>query len=455
MARTFASTGPVRRWASLGAARTMLSAAGIVLGAGVLWASVAAPARAAGPIGSAVALPTPAGSIARIARARRLHAMLGQMLLIGFRGVSPDAPEVRRLRAQIAAGHVGGVIVQAASITSPAQVRRLTRALGDAAPPDRPLLIGIDQEGGFVTRLKRANGHRSFSHSARTVARRCTPRAARQLYAALACEVAAAGMNLNFGPVVDLDVAGRQNPIIGRLRRSYSPDAERVARYAQAFIAAHHTFGVLTSAKHFPGHGSSRTDSHKGFTAVPAWSATELRPYAALTQGAGEGAVDTVMVGHLTGAPFSDPRTPGAPPRVPASLSKRSVTDLLRNRIGYRGVVITDDLEMGAIRRYFGHDETLVRAIRAGNDILLLINREGDPRLGEKVVARLAQRVRADCGGSRDPWCVEERTIVAAYRRIMRLKARLAAWRARRLAAFRAGQAACEAPDIKRLCPGR
>ncbi len=240
-----------------------------------------------------------------------LDAMIGQMLLIGFHGTSPGGKNARRIAQQIARGQIGGVILMDRNIRSPQQVRALTSRFLNTGHPLTPI-ISVDQEGGMVQRLSARKGFKAYP-TARTVARLYTPEKARRIYKSMAQELAKSGINLNYGPVLDLN-RNRRNPVIGRLGRSYGANPERVVAYAHAFISAHREANVLTSVKHFPGHGSSWSDSHKQFVDLTrTWKDIELEPYRALAR---DGAIDTLMVGHLYHPAFFQKSAPSRHPHL-------------------------------------------------------------------------------------------------------------------------------------------
>jgi beta-N-acetylhexosaminidase len=253
-----------------------------------------------------------------------LDRMIGQMILVGFLGDSEKDAGVIAVRDQLARGIVGGVLLFPDNIRSPTQLRSLTAFLA-AANPELTPFIAVDQEGGLVQRLTRRNGHVYFP-SARDVARNPklnTPEGAFVLYKKMADGLAKSGINLNFGPVVDLNV-NPGNTVIGRRKRSYGSDPKIVSTLAGAFIAAHHEANIVTSAKHFPGHGSSWTDSHKSLPDISrSWRETELEPYVSLSKA---GLLDMVMIGHLYHPRFSDGE------KMPASLSGRAVHALRAQR---------------------------------------------------------------------------------------------------------------------------
>ena len=336
-----------------------------------------------------------------------LDQMIGQMIMVGFRGTSARSAGVKAVGRQLRDGLIGGVMLLEHNITGRKQLRALTRFLKQAATGRPPPLIAVDQEGGWVQRLKRRNGFAS-TRSARSVAANYSADKARNVvYAKMADQLADTGINLNFGPVVDLDITGARNPIIGRVRRSYGRDPDVVLSYAQGFIDAHRARQIVTAAKHFPGHGSSLTDSHKGFTDISrTWTENELIPYRRLAQKNG---VAMVMVGHLYHPAFSDG------PGQPATLSAKAIRDWLRRRLGFKGVVITDDMEMGAIRKNFRFRDAVVRAVTAGNDILLYANTaKSDPNLALRIHAVIQRAVASGV--------IPKQRIEEAYRRIMAMK---------------------------------
>jgi beta-N-acetylhexosaminidase len=340
-----------------------------------------------------------------------LDAMIGQMIMVGFIGSSERDPGVVAVHNQLAQGIVGGVVLYPDNIAGAEKLRALTAYLR-AAKSDPVPFIAVDQEGGTVQRLTRRNGH-SYFPSALSVGRNpsfATYENAVRLYAGMAGELAQAGFNLNFGPVVDLNI-NPHNPVIGGRDRSFGADPRIVTALARAFITAHREAGVVTVAKHFPGHGSSKVDSHKGLADISkTWEETELEPYRALAK---DGLLDAVMLGHLYHPRFSD----GA--MLPASLSGRAVKALrAKGDIGFTGVVVSDDLEMGAVSDYSLEDR-VIKAINAGTDLLVFSNVHlRDPELGPKLHATIADAVR---DGRISRLRVEQ-----AYGKIRLLKRRLA-----------------------------
>lgn len=298
-----------------------------------------------------------------------LDQKVGQLVMMGVDGTSPDAPGVQQALDQIRAGELGGVILYRYNVVAPEQLRALNQALADANPLPYPLLLALDQEGGLVQRLRASNGFFD-TPSHEDVAAQQTPAQARQTWLQMARMVAGAGFNFNFGPVVDLrgdprDPAGPPvSPVIGALERSFSNDPAVVVTYAREFIAAHHEAGVLTALKHWPGHGLAEGDTHLGLVDVTRTArAVEHRPFQQLIRA---GLADAVMTAHLVDRSVD--------PDWPVTLSGKFIGPLLRNRDGFDGVVVTDDLHMGAIQEQHNPREAVVRALLAGNDLLVFSN---------------------------------------------------------------------------------
>jgi beta-N-acetylhexosaminidase len=347
-----------------------------------------------------------------VAGAGNLDSMIGQMIMVGFAGANERDPGVMAVRDQLAKGVIGGVVLYPENIGSQTELRALTAFLGNAKSSPVPF-IAVDQEGGLVQRLTHRDGYTYFP-SARSVGRNpsfASPESAIRLYKTMADELAEAGFNLNFGPVVDLNL-NPDNPVIGGRERSFGADPNAVTALARAFILAHREAGIVTVVKHFPGHGSSHTDSHKALADVSeTWREVELEPYRQLAH---DGLLDGVMIGHLYHPRFSD----GA--RLPASLSGRAIHALrAEGYIGFQGVVFSDDMEMGAVRDDYSIEERVLKAVNAGTDLIVFSNvKSRDPELGVQIHAIIADAVRDGR--------ISRLRIEQAYGRIMLLKRRLA-----------------------------
>ena len=327
-------------------------------------------------------LPLPA-----LASETSLEQMAGQMIVVGFQGDSADDPAVRALRDELEAGRLGGVMLLKTNIASLAAVAEMNAAFRATSPGLLPL-ITLDQEGGAVERLTRDVGFKEIA-SAADIAAANSPAQAEAIYGEMARSIAELGFSVNFGPVADVNLNTR-NQVIARFGRAYSADPQIVADYDAAFIAAHHAAGLLTALKHFPGHGSSTADSHEGFVDITqTWQPEELDPYRTLIAA---GDVDMIMAGHLYHADYTDAGT-----QTPSSLSPQWIEGVLRGDLGFDGVVISDDLEMGAIRDHFTLEETVTQAVRAGMDVLLFSN-TADYRagLGLEILDILVAEAEAD-----------------------------------------------------------
>lgn len=323
-----------------------------------------------------------------------LREKIGQLLLVGFRGAAPAECElvVRDIREHQVGGIIlfdqdmaGGTIDTAnrrRNIESPAQVKALLAHL--QAQAQIPLLTSIDQEGGRVNRLKPAYGFpASISHE--ELGRLDQPTETYRHAAATAQTLADLGLNLNLAPVVDLD-AHPDNPIIKGKGRSFSADPEAVARHAAEFVRAHRAHGVLACAKHFPGHGSAAGDTHLGLVDVTAtWHERELIPFERLIAA---GVCDVIMTAHVFNAKLD--------PARPATLSRAVLTGLLRQKLGFHGVIMSDDMEMRAIADHYGLENSLPLALEAGIDVLCFGNNMSyDPGIAGKAAAILLRAVES------------------------------------------------------------
>jgi len=344
------------------------------------------------------------------ASAQTLDQMAGQMIVVGFAGDDASDASVKAVAAEIASGDLGGVMYLKTNVKSLKAVKAMNAAFR-AASPDLPPFITLDQEGGAVERLTADVGFTEMPN-AKTIAANDTPAEAEAAYAKMADGVAAEGFTVNFGPVADLNI-NPNNQIIAKYGRSFSKNGATVASYDEAFIKAHHDAGLLTALKHFPGHGSSTADSHAGFVDISkTWSPVELEPYKQLFA---DGYADFVMVGHLY---HKDYAGTDQSVKLPASLSPDWIEGVLRGQLKFGGVVISDDLEMGAIRKQFDLHDTVVRAVNAGIDVLLFSNTAAySPGLADKVRGILVAEAESDPAF--------KAKVVASYQRIVAMKARI------------------------------
>ncbi|MGF1671673.1 MAG: glycoside hydrolase family 3 protein [Balneolaceae bacterium] len=336
---------------------------------------------------------------------------IGQMLKIGFRGL--DISESSHIIRDLEEYHLGGVVLfdydvpnrePVRNVESPAQVRKLVSDLKKHS--FAPLLVTIDQEGGRVARLKTQYGFPA-SVSAQHLGESNMEDSTRFYTEITAQTLAGLGINTNLAPVADVNL-NPENPIIGGIGRSFSGDPETVTKHASWFIESHHKHGVFTTLKHFPGHGSSEDDSHLGLVDVTElWSETELIPYRNLIN---DGFTDIIMTAHIFNENWDS--------EYPATLSGNVITGILREDLGFDGVVMSDDMQMDAIRAHYGLETAIEKAINAGVDILSFANNSVyDPDIVPKaheIINKLLDEGR-----------VSKERIDEAYQRIVVLKMKL------------------------------
>lgn len=310
--------------------------------------------------------------------------MAGAMIMVGFRGT--DLPDDSPLLRDLAEGRAGGVLLfsrdmllgTVRNIESPSQVRALVARLKSAAAG--PLLVAVDQEGGRVQRLSARNGFQDWP-SAREWGTG-DPDATYTGALGMGAALAGAGFNLNFAPCVDLDLP--DSPAISALDRAFHRRPERVTAHARAFIRAMTDAGVISTLKHFPGHGSARGDTHLGFVDVDAtWTPDELEPYRALLA---EGFDGVIMVAHVCLGRYGE---------GPADLNPAVIDGLLRAELGWQGVVATDDLQMEAVTASHDLKETIYLAVSAGADLLVFGNNLAyDPDMAAHAHAALMELMK-------------------------------------------------------------
>lgn len=282
-----------------------------------------------------------------------LHRRIGQLAVVGFDGTAPGA-ELRALAREF---DLGGLILFKRNVESPEQVGDLV-AQAQQLAGDLPLWIGVDQEGGRVARMKRPL---TEWPPMAALGRANDEALAGRFGAALARELSAVGVSIDFAPVLDV-LTSASNPAIGD--RSIDGRPEVVARLGAAVVRALQDGGVAACGKHFPGHGDTTVDSHLDLPIVE-HSPERLReidfaPFrAAIAAG-----VTGVMTGHLLVPAFDEAN--------PATLSRRIVTGLLREELGFGGLVFTDDLDMKAISGRVTREQAVVSAVSAGCDAVLL-----------------------------------------------------------------------------------
>jgi beta-N-acetylhexosaminidase len=279
----------------------------------------------------------------------QLYQDAGAVLQPGFAG--PTAPDWL-LRA-LGQGELGGAILFSRNIHEPAQLAALTASLY-AANPD--VLVAIDEEGGDVTRLEIGAGSSYPGNLALGYAN--DPELTRAVGRAIGLDLARAGVNLDYGPVADVN-ANPDNPVIGV--RSFGSDSALVSAHTAAYIRGLQSTGVAGCAKHFPGHGDTAGDSHLGLPLIDFDDAT-LALHLAPFQVAIEAGAKSIMTAHILVPRYNS--------EVPATMAPEVLTGLLRTELGFDGLIVTDGIDMGAISAYHGVAEGTVKAIRAGADAI-------------------------------------------------------------------------------------
>ncbi|WP_162687629.1 beta-N-acetylhexosaminidase [Bradymonas sediminis] len=305
-----------------------------------------------------------------------LYALIGQLLLVGFEGADTDPPPA--IADALARGDIGGTILFRRNITSVEQVSALNTRIHQlsenavAAP-----FVAVDQEGGRVVRLK---DPLTPIPPMRAVGDMADLRLTADVSEVIATEIAALGFNLNFAPVLDVDT-NPENPIIGD--RAFSNDPAIVTRTAGAFLIGHHIAQVIPCGKHFPGHGDTLVDSHIALPVLEhdraRLDAVELQPFRRMASAN----IPMLMTAHMM--------VPCLDPEHPSTLSRATIRGLLRDELGYEGVVITDDLEMAAVAAHYEIEEMVELGLRAGIDIFLICRSEDIWQRARKHLFALAR----------------------------------------------------------------
>jgi beta-N-acetylhexosaminidase len=343
-------------------------------------------------------------------QSKEIELRVGRMIVAGFFGKTTSDVGFQQILADLENGTVGGVLVLGRNIGSQQDLQGIMKQIATCKCA-RPPFIAIDEEGGAIDRLGPdigAEGTRSASDVARG-----SLASAHAIYARLAEKVISFDFNVNLGPVVDLN-RNPDNPVIGRLGRSYGSDVDTVVKYATAFIEEHRKRNIVTVLKHFPGHGSSPTDSHSEVADVTStWSPDELSPFKHLIDA---GLADAVMVGHLA----NSAKWGG----VATQSQANAISQMLRKDLGFDGVVLTDDLAMKAVSD--GSSSTVaaaIEAVKAGAD-MILVGRLGDDDQTADVGAEVNRGVSSKvCTGE-----IDINAITRSEGRIQRLSSRWKLW---------------------------
>jgi beta-N-acetylhexosaminidase len=323
--------------------------------------------RAPQPTGAAQASPPVPTAARTVSDDAELRRKIASLLVVGFRGarLSQNDWILRAIRSGL-----GGVILfdrdlqtkGPRNISSAGQVRALVETLRDASPGR--LIVSIDQEGGRTSRLNPDRGFPATKSQAEIGAEN-SPAATRAWARTIVDTLRSVGVNLNYAPVVDLNL-NPDSPAIGRLGRSFSANPDVVVSNATEEIQVHRAGGVKTVIKHFPGSGSATGNTDFEVVDVSStWQRSELEPFQRLIAG---GVTDSVMAAHVLNRQLD--------PNRPASLSPAVVTDLLRGKLGWQGPVVSDDMQAVAISRRYAPDEAVALALEAGLDLLVFANQQ-------------------------------------------------------------------------------
>lgn len=302
-----------------------------------------------------------------------LKQRLGQQTIIGISGKTLTDDE----RKYIVDSNIGGIILFSRNIESPQQLHKLNsdiQSLRHKMVDKAPLLISIDMEGGRVARLKAP-----FTQwpPLGKLGAMDSPAVAFKFAESMGVELQAMGINLDFAPCVDV-LTNPKNEIIGD--RALSTDPEIVGKLASAIVRGYIKSGIIPCAKHFPGHGNTLLDSHFDLpveeVSYETLKARELIPF----KKSFRARLDMVMTAHIVYKSID--------PEWPATLSKKMIDEVLRKETGYRNLVISDDLDMKALRNHYDIDKIAVRAVEAGCNILLYCNEPESPKIGLAAVEK-------------------------------------------------------------------
>ncbi len=331
-----------------------------------------------------------------------LESMIAQMLMVGVGGDESSDKWVKQLQEDIKKDRVGGIILFKNNVKNQKELKKLTTSFKNIKTK-QPLFIAVDQEGGKVQRLSSKNGFNDYP-AARDIEKNKNLEQTYRTYKKLADELKEYGFNVNFAPVVDLNI-NPNSPAIGTKKRSYSDKEEIVISYANEFINAQNDAGIVSVLKHFPGHGSAVADSHKRLTDVSStWQYKELKPYYYFVK---YKKAKAIMVSHVTLDKFDK--------NYPASLSKNIINGLLREQLGFDGVVFSDDMNMKAITDIYTLKQAVIKAINAGVDVLVF----SSYFTKKSSVIREVREIILQAIKHGD---IDKKTIENSYRRVKELK---------------------------------
>lgn len=334
-----------------------------------------------------------------------LDLKIGQLIIFGFYGTSVNKDDL--VYKAVQNGKVGSILIYARNLANQKTGEMLKEMIDKfQKAASIPLFVSIDQEGGKVNRLKPELGFPPMP-SAQWLGNANNPDTTKFYADNIGFTLSRLGINLNYAPV--LDVFNPNCPVLGARERCFSADPEIITRHAAITIESHHYFGVKTVVKHFPGHGNSLADSHLGIAEVTkTWQPVELLPYLRLIK---TGKVDAIMTAHIVNGKLD-------PSLLPATLSKKIISGLLRDSLGFRGVIFSDDMQMKAISEQYSLEEAIFRAMDAGVDVLMFSNnitgvKDYTPDNIHAIIKKLVTDGK-----------ISEQQVDASFRRVMELKGR-------------------------------
>ncbi len=329
---------------------------------------------------------------------------IGQLLLFGI-GSSKTIDKNNKFLKSVQANKLGGILIYEKNIakdSSKSNLKKLIKKFKDASKT--PLLVSIDEEGGKVNRLKIKYGFPK-TVSAYYLGNTNDLDSTKHYSDIIAHNLYLTGINVNYAPV--LDFHNPSSPPLGKMERCFSNDTEIIIKHSRQVIESHRYFNVKTVLKHFPGHGNSQKDSHLDVTDVSKyWKIEELIPYERLIT---ENKVDAIMTAHIVNHNLDDSL-------LPATLSKKVMTGLLREQMGFKGIIISDDMHMKAISDHYGFEDAIEMCINAGVDILMFSNNIAKHLeiVPEDVIVKIKKMIE---NGK-----ITEERIETSYQRVLKFK---------------------------------
>ena len=330
--------------------------------------------------------------------AQTIDEKVGQMIIVGFKGDNIKSKEFKKILKFIKNKEISGVILFSKNIKNKNDLILMIDKLKTCS--DVLAFISIDNEGGYIQRFDFIN-----FKSAKEISN-LSENDARKEYSKMADVLKEIGINFNFAPCVDLAI--NPNSIIEKKERSYGADTKNVTKYASIMIEEHNKKNIITSIKHFPGHGSASKDTHKGIVDnTNYFDKKELEPYKNLKK---YDNLNTVMISHIFNSDIDE--------NYPASLSEKTI-NLLKNDIGFKGIIVSDDYDMGAIRKNYTLREIVINSINSGIDIMLFSNNieKNDSSTAKKIHKIIKEEIKK---GN-----IKEENINNSYKKIIELKRKL------------------------------